>query len=457
MENNHSMVFVIASSGTRLMPTSRCRARKLLKAGKATIYKYRPFTIQLTRDTSHEVQPIELCMDTGSEHIGASIKSEKHEYVHAQYDNLKDEKLRHESQKMYRRDRRNRKRYRKARFDNRKKPEGWLAPTNKHKIENHISIISKYVDVCPITGIYLEVGQFDPALLQAMEGGGTLQGEDYQKGARFGMTNLREAVFVRDKYTCQICGKTVKDGIILHAHHIVYRSNGGTNRLNNLLTVCDRCHTSKNHAPGGKLYGLKPKTGTYRDATFMNVMRWRLVNTVREMYPDINIHHTYGSFTKASRRELGQLPKSHANDAYAMGLFHPRHRCQEVIFQRRRRNNRCLEKFYDAKYIDSRDGKIKKGAEIGCNRTKRSVSRNNLNNERIFRQEKISKGRRNIRRQRYPIQPGDTIKLKGMRYTAKSTHCKGARVILQETGRSISVKKIEIIKHIGGWAIPSLC
>ena len=70
-------VFVIADNGTRLMPTSRYRARKLLNAGKAVIYKYQPFTIRLSQVSQRNTQPIELCMDTGSEHIGISVKSEK--------------------------------------------------------------------------------------------------------------------------------------------------------------------------------------------------------------------------------------------------------------------------------------------------------------------------------------------------------------------------------------------
>jgi hypothetical protein len=70
------------------------------------------------------------------------------------------------------------------------------------------------------------------------------------------------------------------------------------------------------------------------------------------------------------RRELGQLAKTHANDAYAMGEFHPKHRHQEEHFKKRRRNNRVLSKFYDAKYLDVRDHTIKKGDQLGCNRTK---------------------------------------------------------------------------------------
>lgn len=42
-------VFVISKGGKRLMPTTRYgRVRRLLKEGKAVIYKRNPFTIKLT-------------------------------------------------------------------------------------------------------------------------------------------------------------------------------------------------------------------------------------------------------------------------------------------------------------------------------------------------------------------------------------------------------------------------
>lgn len=221
--------FVIAKDGSRLMPTNIRKARRLLEKGKAVICRHHPFTIQLTGESGHYTPPVEFCEDTGSEHIGVSIKSETHEYVHAQYDNLRNETQRHQDQLMYRRTRRNRLRYRKPRFNNRRRDGEWLAPSVKHKKDNHIRIFDMYAEVCPITRAIFEVGQFDPAGMQTLEETGeVLQGTDYQRGKRYQLANLREAVFTRDHYTCQVCGRSVTDGVILHAHHIVYRSKGGT-------------------------------------------------------------------------------------------------------------------------------------------------------------------------------------------------------------------------------------
>jgi hypothetical protein len=307
-----------------------------------------------------------------------------------------------------------------------------------------------YAEVCPITSAVLEVGQFDPAAMQALEEGTVLTGTDYQRGKKYQLANTREAVFVRDSYTCQVCGKSVKDGAVLAVHHIVPRSNGGTNRLNNLLTVCTGCHTSRNHKPGGKLFGLKPVTRTLKDAAYMNVVRWQMMNALREEFPEIEIFHTYGSYTKAHRRELGQLVKTHANDAYAMGEFHPKHRHQEEHFKKRRRSNRVLSKFYDAKYLDVRDHTIKKGNQLGCNRTKRNVPRKNPNSERMYRGHKISKGRVSVRKQRYDLQPGDTVLYQGKKHMTKGCHCNGRRVML-DNGKSVPIKQIRTIRFTGGW------
>ena len=79
-----------------------------------------------------------------------------------------------------------------------------------------------------------------------------VQGVDYQHGQTYGFYNVRYFVFARDNYTCQCCKKSKNK--ILQTHHIIYRSNGGSNRADNLITVCTDCHTYENHQKGGILY-----------------------------------------------------------------------------------------------------------------------------------------------------------------------------------------------------------
>lgn len=445
-----NIVFVIASDGTKLTPTNIKRARKLLKRKEAVIFKHNPFTIKLTRNSEHNVQDVECCIDTGDKHIGISIKSKKHEFVHAQYDNLKDETEKHKDKSKYRRTRRNRLRYRKARFNNRIKKEGWLAPSIKNKKDNHLRIFKKYYKVCPISSVTLEMGSFDTHAIREYEETGTvLSGSDYQYGGQYGFASLREAVFYRDSYTCQCCGKTIKDGAVFNVHHIGFWKGDRTNRMSNLMTVCTNCHTPKNHQPSGKLYGLKSKTSNLSNSAFMNIVRYSIVDDFRKCFSDIEIVTTYGALTKIKRYDL-HLPKTHANDAYAMGDFHPKHRTKDEHFVKCRRNNRILSKFYDAKYIDIRDGKTKSGKDLSCNRTNRRELRNSDKNERIYRGPKISKGRISVRKQHYQYRPKDYIWHQGIKYIVKGVQDKGKRIGLE--GRlPIPISKIEKCVHTNGW------
>lgn len=445
-------IFVLALDGTKLMPTSNIKkVRKLLKSNRAIIYKYHPFTIQLQYESEKHTQPIEFTEDTGYQNIGVSMKSEKHEYVSNTRVLLKDEVERHNDKQKYRRIKRNRKRYRAKRFDNRvaTKKKGWLAPSLKNKKEQHIKIFKMYDEVCPITSVTLEIGQFDTQVLKAVENGGPIPtGLDYQYGEQYGYDTLREAVFARDNHTCAICGKSIKDGAILRIHHIGYWMGDRTNRMSNLLTVCTCCHTSKNHKLNGKLYGLKPIIKSFKDAAFMNSVKYQLYNEFKELHPNVQI--TFGAITKRTRNDRN-IVKTHANDAYCIGQYFPKHRCKSITYQKRRRNNRVLEKFYDAKYIDIRDNSKKSGKDLGCERTNRSEPRNSAKNLRLYHGEKLSKGRRNIRLVRYSLQPHDEVFFNTQKDIVVGVQNNGEYVKLKKANKVVSIKKVIPIRHCGGW------
>ncbi|MGN0241520.1 MAG: RNA-guided endonuclease IscB, partial [Candidatus Weimeria sp.] len=420
------------------------------------------FTIRLTyslpeQDAPH-TQETELCEDTGDHHIGVSVKSVKHEYFHGQFDLLIDEKQRHDDCRTYRRTRRNRKRYRKPRFNNRYKKDGWFAPSVENKTQCHTDIFAMFAKVLLIQSVTLETARFDTQLLEAQQTGNkTPAGTDYQHGPKFKLINLREAVFTRDGYTCQICGKSVSDGVILRVHHALYWKGDHTDRLSGLMTVCDKCHTPKNHQKGGRLWGITPKIKSMAGAAFMNTIRWHIVDIFKKRFPGIEIHVTNGAATKASRR-LQRMAKTHANDAYCMGRFRPGHKAHEAVYQKRRRNNRVLSKFYDAQYIDVRDGKKRPGKDFSCNRTDRSVPRNNANSLRIYRGRKISKGHCNIRRRHYLLQAGDAVMYKGIRRTVKGLHGNGANVEFVPDGvlpKSAKSDRVTVIRYASGWRLLS--
>ena len=446
---------VIAKDGTKLMPTTNVKkVRQLLRSGRAVICKYDPFTIQLQYESTKNIQDIEFKEDAGYIHIGASLTSQKHEYVSEQRDMLKDEVEHHEACSKYRRTRRNRKRYRAERRDNRRatKKPGWIAPSLDHKESLHIQVFERLYNVTPIKRLVVEIAQFDGQVLKAIEEGKPVpEGLDYQHGDRYGYDTLREAVFARDNYKCTCCGKSaINDNAILRVHHLGYWKKDRTNRMNNLATVCTKCHTQKNHKPGGKLYGLGPITKSFSAAAFMNIVKNQIVQDFKAKFPDVEVQVTFGAITKRTRNDRN-IVKSHANDAYCMGEYHPKHRAKTQYYQKRRRNNRVLEKFYDAKFIDMRDGEVKSGAQLSCGRTNRSEPRNGPKNERIYRGVKKSKGRRTIRRQRYALRPGDIVLYDGKKCTVVGIQHYGEYVKLAECAKSVPTKKVKPIRHIGGW------
>ena len=448
---------VISATGEKLMPTSNYRARKLLKSGRAAVCTRGPiFTIALPGRSSGSTQPVELKCDSGYRHVGVSIASETREYVNEQRDLLPDETKYHNNAREYRRTRRGRLRHRKPRFDNRRgliAKEGF-APSIRHKRDAHIDLIAGYAKAIPITKVIVECGQFDTQVLKAAEAGLPVpEGEDYQHGEQYGYDTLREAVFARDGYKCIVCGHSALKGTILRIHHLGYRIGDRSNRMSNLGSVCTLCHTAKNHQPGGKLYSLKPKLNTFRGASFMTSVRYDMIRRLKELLPDIEIRTTYGAATKAARKAIG-IKKTHANDAYCMGTFHPKHRTDFARFIKKRRNNRILERFYDAKYIDRRDHSEKSGSQLSCGRTNRSESRHGPKDERIYRCSKVSSGKRTIRRQRYAIRPGDEIIIRGIG-KAIAASCKkkanGSIYVKLASGKETSLVSVTLLRHTGGW------
>lgn len=448
-------VAVISASGEKLMPTNSYRARKLLKSKRAVIHKYRPvFTIKLVDRADGYTQPIEYKCDTGYQHIGISICSSTKEFVNEQRDLLKDEVERHSDSRKYRRTRRNRLRYRKARWSNRKGliSKDGFAPSIRNKRDVHVHLYEEYYKIFPITNAVFEMGQFDTQVLKAIEEGRPIpEGIDYQKGEQYGYATLREAVFARDNYTCICCGKlAIKDGVKLRIHHIGYLSGDRSNRMANLGSVCESCHTSKNHKPGGKLYNLKPKLKTFKGATFMTMVRYSMLKRLKATTPNVDIKTTYGAATKLARTELN-IKKTHSNDAYCMGEFHPKHRSNFKHYKKCRRNNRVLSRFYDAKYRDLRDGSVKTGSQLSCGRTNRKISRHTELDERIYRGYKISKGRVSTRKQHYSLRPGDKVLFEGQKYFAVGIQSNGTSVKLAN-GKTCSLKKVRVLQHCNAWA-----
>ncbi len=58
---------------------------------------------------------------------------------------------------------------------------------------------------------------------------------------------IRWQVFKRDKWKCVSCGRSAENNIILHIDHIIPRSKGGKNEMDNYQTLCETCNIGKSN------------------------------------------------------------------------------------------------------------------------------------------------------------------------------------------------------------------
>lgn len=183
----------------------------------------------------------------------------------------------------------------------------------------------------------------------------------------------------------------------------------------------------------------------------MNTVRWQIVNELYAAFGKPFVTFTYGAMTKEKRIAL-HLDKSHSNDAYAMGNFHPVDRCAFEHYEKVKRNNRILEKFHDSRYIDIRTGKEAKGKELFNGRISRSHKKDSENLHK-YRGKRIRKGYRALRRKKVTLNSGDLVSLNGETLIVHGTHTnkKGNvrvefKVAALNGKKSASLKKIKIVK-----------
>ena len=306
------LVYVLGMDGSPLDPTHPAKARILLKQKKAKVVKRLPFTIKLTYEIKNpKTQKYTLGVDTGFSKLGTAVINEKDEVVYLSEVTLRNDiKNIMQNRNQTRRARRNRNtRYRKPRWLNRKNSirKDRYPPTMISKFNSHVKEIKFIKSILPISIINLELAKFDNhALSNPLVKNNKWM---YQRGLKFSFANTKAFVLNRDKYTCQHC-KT-KQGT-LEVHHIVFRSNGGSDEPDNLITLCRNCHREL-HA--GKINlnikGLKRKN-KQAAATQMNILRSMIIKKFT-----LSFTETYGFITKEVRQYLN-LPKEHYFDGVAI-------------------------------------------------------------------------------------------------------------------------------------------
>jgi 5-methylcytosine-specific restriction endonuclease McrA len=328
-----SKVFVIDSEKRQLDPIHSAQARQLLRNKKAAVYRRFPFTIILIRAASRReesrpdspVTPLRLKIDPGAKFTGiALVNDATGEVVFAAELKHRGFAIRDAltSRRQLRRGRRARKtRYRKPRFSNRTRPEGWLAPSLQSRIENIKTWVKRLRKLAPIRAISQELVRFDMQLMRDPN----IQGKEYQQGTLAGY-ETREYLLEKWGRQCAYCG--VKD-VPLQIEHIHPRAKGGSNSITNLTLSCEKCNIKKgakdvkdflkkdpNKLPKILLQAKRPLA----DAAAVNTTRLALLNALKKT--GLPIETGSGGLTKYNRSQQ-KLPKTHWLDSACVGTSTP--------------------------------------------------------------------------------------------------------------------------------------
>ena len=231
------MVYVLGRDGKPLMPTTRNnKIAYLLKSGKAKVVERKPFTIQLLYATKSHIQPVILGQDVGYKHIGFSATTEKKELISGVY-TLDNKVSQHLQQKAaYRRLRRNKLRYRKQRFLNRKIPKGWLPPSVKHRLDLHVKLINYIKTILPIRHTIIEIANFDVDRLVKED----KENKTHINGQTHNYNNLLSYLIAREQGKCQYCKKE-KGNDTWDSIYVIPLSKGGTPVSHNAALVHTAC------------------------------------------------------------------------------------------------------------------------------------------------------------------------------------------------------------------------
>ena len=329
------MVFVLDRRKKPLMPCSEKRARLLLKRGRAKVHRLVPFTIRLVDRTveASVVQPVRVKIDPGSRTTGLALVRESEE-VDAETGEVRQAahvvflaELSHRghairdamtARRAFRQRRRSANlRHRACRFANRRKPEGWLAPSLRHRVETTLSWVNRLCRWTPVTAISQELARFDTQAMQHPE----ISGTEYQQGTLFGY-EVREYLLEKWKRKCACCDA---QDVPFEIDHIHPRSKGGSHRVSNLALACRTCNQKKGNRDVAEFPACDPQRlarieaqskAPLRDASAVNSTRWALYAALKETGLPVEV--STGGRTKFNRARLG-IPKTHALDAVCVG------------------------------------------------------------------------------------------------------------------------------------------
>lgn len=321
--NQYNKVFVLDTNKRQLEPIYIRRARDLLRAKKAAVFRKFPFTIILKIAVPEKASEPELTIkiDPGSKFTGIALVDQASSTV------VFAMELEHRGQaikadllkrRQIRSGRRSRKtRYREARFNNRARPKGWLPPSLMSRVYNTMTWVNRLIKFSNVSELSVERVKFDMALMLDP----TISGKGYQQGTLYGYTT-REYVLEKYGRKCVYCDKT---DVPLQMDHRDPKSKGGSNHHSNLVPACEPCNQRKGNMdvdvflkddPARLARLQKQAKVKLADAAAVNATRNKLLEQLCSTR--LPVEEGSGAQTKMNRIAQG-YPKHHWIDAACNG------------------------------------------------------------------------------------------------------------------------------------------
>jgi 5-methylcytosine-specific restriction endonuclease McrA len=309
-------VFVLDTNHQPLSPCRPSVARKLLRDGKAAVWRRYPFTLILKRAVvcAAPPPPVTVKIDPGSQTTGIALVQDG-KVVFAAELTHRGQTIRSalDKRRAVRRNRRARHcRYRATRFANRTRPKGWLPPSLHSRVANVVTWVARFARLAPVARLSMELVKFDTQLMQNAE----ISGIAYQQGELAGY-EIREYLLEKWERKCAYCGV---HGVPLEVEHITPRSRGGGKRVSNLTLACHTCNQAKNNQTAAEFGHPEVQARSKQplcDAAAVNVTRWALWRALSAF--ELPLETGTGGRTKFNRTRQG-YPKAHWIDAACVGV-----------------------------------------------------------------------------------------------------------------------------------------
>ena len=344
-------IYVISASGKPLMPTTRQgHVRRLLNAGKARITCHVPFVIQLKYDSGDGTQPLHGGTDPGRTNIGEAVLNDKSEVVFKAHVTTRNKDI--PKLISHRKDHRNasrrgerlaRKRLGRrygttfdgmierilpgcgkpvkvkdiinteTRFNNRKRPAGWLTPSATQLVRTHLNMVKKICSILPVTDWTLEINRF--AFMKMDDG--TVRGVDFRNGRLKNYDSVKDYIYAMQNGRCACCGRPIE-----HYHHIVPRSEGGSNVPENIVGLCKDCH-ERLHKGNESVKAKLDKTGLKKKYGALSVLNQAIpyiLDGLTDMFGKDNVYGCYG-FQTQEYRMSHDIEKDHPEDAICIAAI----------------------------------------------------------------------------------------------------------------------------------------